>query len=179
MKAKIQDKGLRNRKQVSGGFLSVSWVKNPELARPHPERVAKAGYSAWFCVVRHMNINLFDDCVKTALKRIAEIAHEYEVKFILDTDPSHWAEDVTTRDPLAALWVITPLSVDVYNPETERVRGKHPESFQRSDVGILYRIFVIRMTVELFAYRENIIPPMPMNGKNSGRILRYASLLKR
>lgn len=33
---------------------------------------------------------------------------------MLDTEPSHWAKDVVTRDPLAALWVIIPVSVNAY-----------------------------------------------------------------
>ncbi len=88
MKTKIKNEITQTKKQVSGGFLSVEWVKNPELARPHLERAAKAGYAYWFCVVRHMKLNLLDDCVKVALKRIIDMAHENNLKFILDTDPN-------------------------------------------------------------------------------------------
>ncbi|MEI8245961.1 MAG: hypothetical protein WCI51_09035 [Lentisphaerota bacterium] len=133
MKFKKQVERSFSKKQVSGGFLSVEWVKNPELARPHLERAANAGYAYWFCVVRHMKLNLLDDCVKTALKRIIDIAHEYKLKFMLDTDPTHWAEDVVTRDPLAALWVIIPVSVDVYNGRFE-VFVQEPQSSRQSTI---------------------------------------------
>ena len=131
MKSRKHGGGSVMGKQVSGGFLSVAWVKDPELARPHLERAAKAGYGYWFCVVRHMKLNLFDECVKTALKRVVEIAHECGLKFMLDTDPTHWAEDVTSRDPLAALWVIIPVSTDVCNGAFE-VFVAEPRSSRQS-----------------------------------------------
>lgn len=144
MKMKMQDDGVRAGTQVSGGFLSVSWVQNPELARPHLERAAKTGYSSWFCVVRHMKINLLDDRVRAALRRIVGIAHENNLKFILDTDPTHWAEDVVTRDPLAALWVIIPVSVDVYNGGFEAFI-QEPRSSRQSTIIEVSAAYIMKM----------------------------------
>ncbi len=106
-------------KQIAGGFLSVKWVHHPDLCRPYLERAAKAGYRCWFCVVRHMKLNLTDEAVRTAIARVVDIAHELGLKFLLDTDPTHFAEDVVSRDPSAALWVITPVTADVYNGRFE------------------------------------------------------------
>ncbi len=120
-------------KQVAGGFLSVCWVHDPELARPHLPRAARAGYGTWICFVRHMKLNLLDASVKNALRQLIDIAHEYELKFVLDTDPTHWAEDVTSRDPKAALWVIIPVHASVYNGEFE-VFIQEPRAGRQSTV---------------------------------------------
>ena len=60
-------------KQVAGGFLSVCWVHDPELARPHLPRAARAGYGTWICFVRHMKLNLLDASVKNALRQLIDI----------------------------------------------------------------------------------------------------------
>jgi len=110
-------------KQVAGGFLSVEWLHHPERALPHLQRAAERGYGVWFCVVRHMKPDLFDPEVKEALRVIVRLAHECGLKFILDTDPTHWAERCTARDYNARLESIIPVAVNA--------AGGHFEAFVR------------------------------------------------
>lgn len=119
--------------QIAGGFLSVKWIQNPELAEPYIKHAAEVGYKAWMCVVRHMNLNIFDDSVKKAVAQVVKIVHKYDMKFILDTDPTHWAETITTRDLNSALWVIIPQKIEVENGCFE-IFIPEPKGSRQSDI---------------------------------------------
>lgn len=119
--------------QIAGGFLSLKWIHNPELAEPYIKRASEVGYKAWMCAVRHMILNVFDDRVINSVARLAEFTHKYGMKFILDTDPTHWAETMTARDLDSALWVIIPKRVEVNNGKFE-VFIEGPKNSKQSDL---------------------------------------------
>ncbi|MCF6174889.1 MAG: hypothetical protein L3J71_03895 [Victivallaceae bacterium] len=121
------------KKQIAGGFLSVKWVQNPALAEPYIKHAAEVGYKAWMCVVRHMNLNIFDESVKKAVAQVVKIVHKYDMKFILDTDPTHWAETMTARDLDSALWVIIPQKIEVENGCFE-IFTPEPKGSRQADI---------------------------------------------
>jgi len=108
MKLKLNDPRARVRKQIAGGFMSPQWVKNPELAEPYIKRAARAGYFAWVMFNRQMKQTVEHPRVHKAMKRIGRIMHAHGLKFILDTDPTWWAQEVIEEHPAAALWCIIP-----------------------------------------------------------------------
>lgn len=115
MKVKLRNKGARVRKQIAGGFMSPEWVKNPDLAEPYIKRAAKAGYFAWVMFTRQMKQSIEHPRVHAAMKKISRLMHKHGIKFILDTDPTWWAEELIEERPETALWCITPARTTAVN----------------------------------------------------------------
>ena len=95
--------------QIAVGFASIEWLHNPELALPYIQEASTAGFAWYVLLVRQMLPNVLDERVCKMVRKISEMVHQCGMKFYLDTDPTHYSENITASDPKAALQYIIPV----------------------------------------------------------------------
>ena len=93
-------------KQVAGFVYSPHWVTNPELIEEYVKLMKGFGFSLLIGFVRHMRENVLTPAVHDAVKKSAAIIHRHGLKFVLDTDPTWWGQELVERHPEAAMWMM-------------------------------------------------------------------------
>ena len=106
-------------KQVGGFFISPHEVKNPQLAFPYLEEIARWNYTSALMFVRHQRSTVLNPEVHDAVKEIVAFGHQCNLKMLLDTDHAHWGEDFVESCLEAALWVICPVDTLVHEGNFE------------------------------------------------------------
>lgn len=137
---KLKTKNGLTKKQIAGGYLSPEWVLNPSLSEPYIKQCAAAGFFAYILFVRHMRQTVRDDRVRKAVGKVVQICHRHGIKLILDTDPTHWAEDLILLHPAAALWRIIPMETSAFHGRIRAEIKKHAKIASFQGILALYRV---------------------------------------
>ncbi|MEI6422384.1 MAG: hypothetical protein WCP55_09210, partial [Lentisphaerota bacterium] len=116
---KLKSTASTGRKQIGGFFISPHEVKNPKLARPYIEEIARWNYSAAIMFVRHQRSTVLSPEVHDAVNEIVKYGHQLNIKMILDTDHAHWGENFVETCIDAALWAICPVDAVVHEGDFE------------------------------------------------------------
>lgn len=82
------------------------WILNPELAIPALEEVKKGGFGLVIGFVRHMRQTVASASVRNAVVSTTEHCHRLGLRFALDMDWAHWADEFVERQPEMTLWNI-------------------------------------------------------------------------
>jgi len=103
-------------KQIGGFFFSI---EDPARAIPYIKEIVGHGYFAAVAFVRHQKRSVLDKSVHDAVKVVVDIAHDYGLKILLDTDPTFWGPHFVEVHPEAALWVIRSVEISAFDGHFE------------------------------------------------------------
>lgn len=131
-------------KQICGFIPSPDWIDNPKKSFPYLKEMAEHGYLATILFMRHQTRTVLDPSVARATRVMAQKAHQYGLKFLLDTDPTIWSAAFTEQHSEAALWQICRFTATVLNGKFEfhafyPPGGWHSTSFIFNNICAVFR----------------------------------------
>ncbi len=97
---------MSNAKQIMGLSYTPKWLLNPELAIPALEEVKKGGFGLVIGFARHMKQTVASETVRNAVAQNTGHCHKLGLRFAIDMDWAHWADEFVELQPEMAMWNI-------------------------------------------------------------------------